>query len=1001
MNEKLKRPYLWLWLIALLHVPMVVIQYVRLWSYEHYQFFPFALGAFAWLVATRRIKSAFAWPLHSTALLVLDLLFLGAGYFLNSPWLVCIGAIFLCFSVCFALRDSEVDSSLAYLGLLPLITIRLPLAMDTQVIQWLQKATTHVASDFLNHFGYLHLREGNVLEFPAKRFLVEEACSGVQSLFTLLFLAALIACGHRRRWLHTILVLISAFCFAGLMNVIRVASVSMAWFSLEVDLTTGWQHDAIGYAALIVAAMLVFSADAFLSLIFAPVPDIPGGGVSSMIRNPVTSIWNWLFLVRVSKPQASSVAPNQEPAEKDSGRNSPTFADLLMPRNLFAWLWHFVESWFLSREPKLLLTSVPFLVVGLGGVGFMSWLQTAPNKSLVEMYEKAADDAFRAGDLDARSVYLKSLVRLRPADLHYRFSLATHLLENDQPEEALSQIQVLTQPGPNDYAPARVWLAQQACGPEPIHPLSIQQIEAELLAALKLQPRNIMAKELLAQVLQNKGQLKGAETHLLDVVDEDPRLLLTLVRLQKQLRRSDEQIQFHLDNAIAFFEKSLMSQPGNVASRVSLAESLLLAERGGEAERVLLEGLADTDAPELRSALAILYCQLAVRKMKESALNREHCSELVTKSLKLAPENQNVLAQALFLLSELRVSVDPESLQPPIEQLKKLETLSSKQQLLLVQALAIGNRLDEAIERLEPLATENPELRIMQARFLRAAERTNEFELLVARVVADAEVDNDPSVLTNRLNAAEVLNVASRFTETLVVLKGIKQEATESTQQLRRWKILFSQATLATYDSKLKAQQFENADEALGLLNEVLEQTTSSLGVLERLVTLSFSEGDFAKPAKAALDKLLVTGAANSQIYTMVGSQALAKNQIGQARRYLETAYQMSRADPMVLNNLALVLVRDEITDVDRALRLTNDALEVAPSHPDILSTRAEVYIALERWEDARGDLEASLPKRPDSIGCHTLLAQVWEKIGDSSRAEAHRRRVLELSNGS
>ena len=40
--------------------------------------------------------------------------------------------------------------------------------------------------------GYLHLRRGNIIELPDKQLLVEEACSGVQSLFTVLFLAVLI-----------------------------------------------------------------------------------------------------------------------------------------------------------------------------------------------------------------------------------------------------------------------------------------------------------------------------------------------------------------------------------------------------------------------------------------------------------------------------------------------------------------------------------------------------------------------------------------------------------------------------------------------------------------------------------------------------------------------------------------------------------------------------------------------------------------------------------------
>lgn len=298
MNDRLRHPGVWLTLIGIAHLPFVVLYFTRLWNIEHYQFFPFALGAFAWLVNTRRIKGLLLWKPASSVCLAVDLCFLAGGVYLYSPWLVCVGGLFLCLSICLALQDFEFDSSLAYLALLPAITLRLPLQMDTQVIQWLQSVTTRVASVVLNHFGYLHLRAGNVLEFPGKRFMVEEACSGVQSLFTLLFLAALIACGYRRKWLHTILVLASAICFAGLMNVLRVSTVSMAWFSYGIDISTGWQHDMIGYVALVIAAMLVFSTDGFLNLVCSPVPDEPSIGRSGMFWNPLTTVWNWVFLVR-------------------------------------------------------------------------------------------------------------------------------------------------------------------------------------------------------------------------------------------------------------------------------------------------------------------------------------------------------------------------------------------------------------------------------------------------------------------------------------------------------------------------------------------------------------------------------------------------------------------------------------------------------------------------------------------------------------------------------
>ena len=282
-------------LLGLAHLPFVYVQCKTLWSLEFYQFFPFAFAAFAWLFHQRAARGSFRWGVITTALVTLDVALLIFGALYPSPLAVYVGAIVLCFALCQSFADNEFDCSLGYLILLLAITIRLPLGYDAEVIAWLQSATTRVGSRLLNFFGFLHLREGNIIEFPDKRFLVEEACSGVQSLFTVLFLATLVICGYRRKWLHAILVLGSGFAFAGLMNVLRICTISVAWSEYQVDLSTGWQHDAIGYAALAAAAFLVFSADAFWDFFFFAVPDTRGMGVSSIHRNPLIVIWNRVF----------------------------------------------------------------------------------------------------------------------------------------------------------------------------------------------------------------------------------------------------------------------------------------------------------------------------------------------------------------------------------------------------------------------------------------------------------------------------------------------------------------------------------------------------------------------------------------------------------------------------------------------------------------------------------------------------------------------------------
>lgn len=280
------------------HVPFLLVYYIGLWRQQtHYHFFPFALCAFIWLFISRRSDEPERWSFVTGFLIAIDVVCLIAGLVLRAPWLVAAGLCCSLIAWCSACIDAGYVRRLTYLSILPLLTLRLPLNGDVAVIQSLQALTTTVASKALLRLGFLHVRTGNVLDFPGKRFMVEEACSGVQSLFTILFIAALVICTKRRTLAHGMVLLASGVGFAGIMNVARVMSIAVAWDRYQLDLSTGIRHDLLGYACLTIAAVLLMSADCFLSFVTDPVPDVRRPGPAAVFRNPLIALWNWLFTV--------------------------------------------------------------------------------------------------------------------------------------------------------------------------------------------------------------------------------------------------------------------------------------------------------------------------------------------------------------------------------------------------------------------------------------------------------------------------------------------------------------------------------------------------------------------------------------------------------------------------------------------------------------------------------------------------------------------------------
>ncbi|QEF99465.1 Transmembrane exosortase (Exosortase_EpsH) [Stieleria maiorica] len=177
---------------------------------------------------------------------------------------------------------------LTYLSLLLLMTIRLPLNLDLKLTTSLQRMTSQVSSYLLDFLGVTHYLRGNVIELPGGTLFVEEACSGVQSLFTILFLVCLWMVYRRRPIMAAPAYLAIGILWAMVMNVVRINSVALAQEWYDTDLSSGTPHEILGWICLVIAALMVLSTDRLLRVLFFPVPADESGQFS----NPVTWLWN-------------------------------------------------------------------------------------------------------------------------------------------------------------------------------------------------------------------------------------------------------------------------------------------------------------------------------------------------------------------------------------------------------------------------------------------------------------------------------------------------------------------------------------------------------------------------------------------------------------------------------------------------------------------------------------------------------------------------------------
>ena len=262
---------------------------------EHYQFFPVLLIAIGWLISKRfalvpsRERSQIVGKVQFA--LAMGLLFISAWH--HSPWCAALSVFVLGHAL---IRLSNTNRHVSHAWWLFALLIPLPLRLDHEIVIFLQRVSSRVASRFLDAVGVLHMMNGNVLEFSDRRFFVEEACSGINSVFVLFAATAVYAVWTRLRLIQSAALFAAAVFWSTAMNSVRIAAIgsSHAWFNL--DLSSGWPHAFTGLVLYAITLGLMWSAIHAVLFLFSPVSD---EGTVFYNESPVirlTDLWNRLTL---------------------------------------------------------------------------------------------------------------------------------------------------------------------------------------------------------------------------------------------------------------------------------------------------------------------------------------------------------------------------------------------------------------------------------------------------------------------------------------------------------------------------------------------------------------------------------------------------------------------------------------------------------------------------------------------------------------------------------
>ncbi len=282
-------------IILLAMLPILCVHALQLWSRPQYQFFPAVLAVGAILVAIR-------WP--------------AAGWQCASKRRAFVArSVYLAGLAAFALAVAKISPLMAWgafmviaagviiHGKLPLwgpwilllLLFRLPNGLDDQLVQWLQGLSTQLSSIALDALHIEHNTQGNIIRLPHRELFVEEACSGVVSLMTLVATGVVFAVWMRRSILHGTLLAASGVFWACAMNIFRICVIVAALVWYDVDLLGKFPHAVLGTVSFLLAAGLMLSTDRLLCFLLGAIPANPMSPLYDHVEgNPLVALWNFI-----------------------------------------------------------------------------------------------------------------------------------------------------------------------------------------------------------------------------------------------------------------------------------------------------------------------------------------------------------------------------------------------------------------------------------------------------------------------------------------------------------------------------------------------------------------------------------------------------------------------------------------------------------------------------------------------------------------------------------
>src|SRR5258707_6347598 len=240
-------PYVTIAILLVVLYYRVAIKLVYDWStipdYSHGPFVPFFAAFLIW----DKRKVLKATPIRQTwsgiVLVVFAIMVLILGVYGVELFTARISFIILMTGLIATLFGWAMVRQLRFPLLVLVLAIPFPAILFNRITFPLQLLASRIASDILPLFRVPTLHEGNVIELPAMKLEVAEACSGIRSLMSLFTLAVFYGYFLEKTTKRRVILALASIPIAVAANVVRIVGTGLCVQYWDPDKALGFFHE--------------------------------------------------------------------------------------------------------------------------------------------------------------------------------------------------------------------------------------------------------------------------------------------------------------------------------------------------------------------------------------------------------------------------------------------------------------------------------------------------------------------------------------------------------------------------------------------------------------------------------------------------------------------------------------------------------------------------------------------------------------------------------------